>query len=180
MMRLGTVLWLVLVLAAGFTTFKVKYAIQDTEDQLRRVRRQTVAEQQEIRVLNAEWTYLNQPERLSELNRRFLGLASISTKQLQRTIEEIPLRPPAAPSDAAVEASPTAAIAPPAAPTLPAVTAVAPRPAPVVAMSAPLHPPIDPAPARPTTAAPVQLAKAGPGETANSLDALIAQIVETR
>jgi hypothetical protein len=109
MMRLGAVLWLVLVLAAGFTTFKVKYAIQDTEDQLRRVRRQTIAEQQEIRVLNAEWTYLNQPERLSDLNRRFLGLAAINTRQLQRTIDEIPLRAPPAPPDAAVEASRSAA-----------------------------------------------------------------------
>ena len=106
MTRLGTVFWLVLVLTAGFTTFKVKYAVQDIEDALNRARRQTIAEQQETRVLTAEWTYLNQPERLAELNRRFLGLAAISAKQLQRSIEEIPLRPPAAPPDALVEASP--------------------------------------------------------------------------
>src|SRR5579863_10308020 len=103
MIRLGVVFWLVLVLAAGFTTFKVKYAVQDLEDELGRVRRQTIAEQQEIRVLTAEWTYLNQPERLAELNRRFLGLASISLKQLQKGIDGIPLRPPAAPPEAPVE-----------------------------------------------------------------------------
>ena len=85
MTRLGTVFWLVLVLAAGFTTFKVKYAVQDIEDALNRARRQTIAEQQETRVLTAEWTYLNQPERLAELNRRFLGLAGITAKQLQRS-----------------------------------------------------------------------------------------------
>lgn len=193
MMRLGTVFWLVLVLAAGFTTFKVKYAIQDTEDQLRRVRRQTFAEQQEIRVLNAEWTYLNQPERLSDLNRRFLGLAAINARQLQRTIDEIPLRAPgtttAAPLEVAVEAS-TA----PAAPTPPtdATVALAPVPPPLVppanranamdealAASGPQSP-ADATPARPAKAAPVQLAKAGPADTAKSLDALIAHIVETR
>src|ERR1700686_4695934 len=97
MTRLGTVFWLVLVLAAGFTTFKVKYAVQDIEDELNRTRRQTIAEQQETRVLTAEWTYLNQPERLAELNRRFLGLAAVTTKQLQRSIGEIPLRGPGAP-----------------------------------------------------------------------------------
>src|SRR5712671_1227622 len=97
MTRLGTVFWVVVVLAAGFTTFKVKYAVQDIEDELNRARRQTIAEQQETRVLTAEWTYLNQPERLAELNRRFLGLAATSTKQLQRSVEEIPLRAPAAP-----------------------------------------------------------------------------------
>ena len=32
------------VLAAGFTTFKVKYAVQDIEDELNRARRQTIAE----------------------------------------------------------------------------------------------------------------------------------------
>src|SRR5216683_6198005 len=110
MTRLGTVFWLVLVLAAGFTTFKVKYAVQDIEDELNRARRQVIAEQQESRVLTAEWTYLNQPERLAELNRRFLGLAAITAKHLQRGIAESPLRAPAAPPaaspDMLVEATP--------------------------------------------------------------------------
>src|SRR5207302_121288 len=104
MTRLGILFWLLLVLASGFTTFKVKYAVQDIEDELSRVRRQTIAEQQEIRVLTAEWTYLNQPERLAELNRRFLGLAPIGTKQLQQRIEDIPLRPPPAPPDVVIGA----------------------------------------------------------------------------
>ena len=174
MTRLGTVFWVALVLTAGFTTFKVKYAVQDIEDELNRVRRQTIAEQQEIRVLTAEWTYLNQPERLTELNRRFLGLASITTKQLQRSIEEIPLRAPAAPPDSLdvlVEATlgpdaPQAAASP--LPVTPQATA---PPLPVTPAA------LGPAPAG--TAVPVQLAKAGPAQTASSLDALIAQIAET-
>src|SRR5260221_9451505 len=104
MTRLGTVFWLVLVLAAGFTTFKVKYAVQDIEEQLNRARRQTIAEQQETRVLTAEWTYLNQPERLAELNRRFLRVAAISAQQPQRNIQGNPLRPPAPPPRALVQA----------------------------------------------------------------------------
>src|SRR5713101_5428513 len=105
MTRLGAVFWFVLVLVVGFTTFKVKYAVQDIEDQLNRVRRHTIAEQQEIRVLTAEWTYLNQPERLADLNQRFLGLAPIAAKQLQRTIADVPLRAAAAP-DIVVAADP--------------------------------------------------------------------------
>jgi len=147
MTRLGTVFWVALVLTAGFTTFKVKYAVQDIEEELNRVHRQTIAEQQEIRVLTAEWTYLNQPERLTELNRRFLGLASITARQLQRSIEEITLRAPAARPDVPAEATPG---------------------------------PAAPSPAPAESDAPVQLAKADPAETASSLDALIAQIVETR
>jgi len=98
MIRFGALFWLALVVAAGFVTFKVKYAVQDLEDELNRVKKQTVAEQQEIRVLSAEWTYLNQPERLAELNRRFLQLAPIGPKQLQQKVEDIPLRPLPAPA----------------------------------------------------------------------------------
>src|SRR5258708_35406723 len=119
MTRLGAVFWLGLVLAAGFTTFKVKYAVQDIEDELNRARRQTIAEQQETRVLTAEWTYLNQPERLAELNRRFLGLAALTAQQLQRGIEDIPPRAPPAPPHVLAEASPGPPAPPAAAAPLP-------------------------------------------------------------
>jgi hypothetical protein len=162
MTRLGTLVWFVLVLAAGFATFKVKYAVQNIEDQLTRVRKQTVAEQQEIRVLTAEWTYLTQPERLAELNRRFIGLQPISAKQLQHAISDLPMR------------------ARPAAPDTVVATAVSP---PVVAQAAaPAVPaPVTTATAGPTPqrTAPVQLAKASPAAP-KSLDALITQIAETR
>jgi cell division protein FtsL len=164
MTRLGALFWFVLVLAAGFTTFKVKYAVQDIADQLNRVRTQTIAEQQEIRVLTAEWTYLNQPERLAELNQRFLGLAPPAARQLQGSIADIALRPPPPAPDVMVEASPEAAASP-----IPAGLAVTPA---VVN------------PAAANSAARVQLAKAGPNAASNaapgSLDALIAQIAEAR
>jgi cell division protein FtsL len=156
--RLSAIFWLVLVVAAGFTTFRVKYAVQDIEDQLNRVRKQTIAERQEIRVLTAEWTYLNQPERLAELNRRFLGLAPIAAKQLQHSIAEIPLRAPPAP-DILVAANPDPGAARPPAAALP----IAPAALGVTA-------------AKP--AAPIRLATAGPAQTVASLDALIAQIAE--
>jgi len=166
--RLSAIFWLVLVVVAGFTTFKVKYAVQDIEDELNRVRKQTIAEQQEIRVLTAEWTYLNQPERLAELNKRFLGLAPVTAKQLQHNIADIPLRAPAA--DMLVAANPAAPpMATPAAlaggGTKPAAGPVAPA-----ALAA--------ATAKPVV--PVRLATAPPPQRLASLDALIAQIVETR
>ena len=162
MTRLGALVWFVLVLMAGFTTFKVKYAVQDIEDQLARVRKQTVAEQQEIRVLNAEWTYLSQPERLAELNQRFLGLQPIAPRQSPRSIADLPLRPPPpAAVEAVVAANPGTA------------------PPPIPAAAAPITPaPITPAPSG--AALPVRLATAGAATAPASLDALIAQIAETR
>jgi hypothetical protein len=226
MTRLGVVFWCVLVAVAGFTTFKVKYAVQDIEDQLNRVRRHTIAEQQEIRVLTAEWTYLTQPERLADLNRRFLQLAPIAARQMQRSIADIPLRAPAAPATppdvapdvppdvvagvspdpdapptsapAALTVTPAAAPSPagalPATPAAPAPTVPGPpalgpgvaKPGSLDALVALVVTPaaaaapaaLGPAGAKP--AARVQLAKAGPAPTPGALDALIAQIADTR
>ena len=132
MFRFASLLWLALVAVTGFATFKVKYAVQDIEEELNKVRRQTVAEQQEIHVLRAEWTALTQPERLADLNRRFLSLAAITPKQLQRKIDEIPLR-------LVPEPEPVIAAAPAPEPATAPATPVA-TPATPVAAAAPVPP----------------------------------------
>jgi cell division protein FtsL len=170
MTRLGALVWFVLVLAAGFATFKVKYAVQDAEDQLTRARKQTIAERQEIRVLTAEWTYLNQPERLADLNQRFLGLVPITAKQLQQKIADIPWRVPPAAPDAVVAAAPAGAA--PQAPQAAQVPQVPQAPLAVIPAA------LGPGPA--SAGLPVRLAKAEPAAMPKSLDALIAQIAEAR
>jgi len=106
MIRIASLFWLALVALSGFATFKVKYTVQDIEEELNKARKQTIAEQQEIHVLRAEWTALNQPERLAELNRRVLSLAAITPKQLQHRIEDIPLRPMPEPAEPLIAAAP--------------------------------------------------------------------------
>ncbi|HEX6442805.1 MAG TPA: hypothetical protein VF007_11505 [Stellaceae bacterium] len=194
MIRLGALFWLALVVAAGFVTFKVKYAVQDLEDELNRVKKQTIAEQQEIRVLSAEWTYLTQPERLAELNRRFLQLGPIGPKQLQQKIEDIPLRPlpvsPPAPPDMLI--AKTDPPAPPGAASVPADAApVAAVPAVPNGMSALAaltigqalanELPAAPASPKPIPAKPaaLRLAKAS-ASPPRSLDELFSQVAETR
>ncbi len=183
MTKLGVAFWIGLVLASGFTTFKVKHAVQDIDDEVNRLRKQAIAEQQETRVLTAEWTYLNQPERLAELNRAFLQLTPITPKQLQIRVEDIPLRAPSAAPDMLVAANPPAVPQPAAMP--PAVPAATIPRVPMTAAAAPGAVPA-PAPAAPVPVAvpvaaaaaarpPVRLAKASVG----SLDALIAHIAET-
>lgn len=132
MIRLAAVFWIALVALTGFGMFKVKYGVQSLEDELNRVRKQTLAEQQEMRVLNAEWSYLTQPERLSELNRRFLTLAPIPTKDYQQSLAELPRRPTSAPAEDmfALDTPGAASSAAVAAPAVPA-------PAPVVAAAVP-------------------------------------------
>jgi hypothetical protein len=112
MVKVGTLFWLVLVSATGFAMFGVKYQVQALEDELARTKRATTAEEHEIRVLDAEWAYLTRPETLEAMNRQFLSLTPISTKQLHSTAADIPLRPvPPAPPPAAAPAEATTVVA---------------------------------------------------------------------
>jgi hypothetical protein len=206
MIRFASLLWLALVAVTGFATFKVKYTVQDIEDELSKARRQTIAEQQEIHVLRAEWTALNQPERLADLNRRFLSLAAVTPKQLQRKIEDIPLRPVPEPAEPLIASAPAPE---PATPPQPApaedqlaATTTAPTPQPAVAKlqliataeAAPARQPTvaDIPPDRPAAVpatlkqavgkpeARAQLAKGAGARQPGSLDRLISEIAGSR
>ena len=194
MIRLASLFWLALVAVTGFATFKVKYAVQDIEDELNKVRRHTVAEQQEIHILRAEWTSLNQPERLADLNRRLLSLAALAPKQLQRKIEDIPLRPVPEPAEPLIAAAPEPTVPQPAAAdvhapadTVTPVAAAAPHPAlpkiQLIATAEAAPAVVAPATSKQTPGKPeskAQLAKAGTARQPRSLDRLISEIAESR
>ena len=196
MIRVGTLFWLVLVSATGFAMFGVKYQVQALEDELGRTNRATAAEEHEIRVLDAEWAYLTRPETLEAMNRRYLSLGPIVTRQLHATATGIPLRPPppAPPPEPPVVVA-TAEPAPPPGP---------PASAPEVVPETTPEPPLPQAAAEPPAtqsalrampalldkpAAALQFAKAAPVKAAakpsaprraKSLDDLIAQIMTSR
>ena len=111
MSRLGGAFWFVVVIATGMTNFIVKQTVQNLDDQLTKVRRKTVVEQKELHELSADWTFLNQPELLARLNKRYVGLVPVSPKQIVASIDSLPLRPAAEPpSDTAPQ---IAALTPP-------------------------------------------------------------------
>jgi hypothetical protein len=203
MIRLGTLFWLVLVSATGFAMFGVKYQVQALEDELARTNRATAAEEHELRVLEAEWAYLTRPATLEAMNRQFLSLSPIATKQLHATAADIPLRPPPPPAEPPPVEPPVvvaAAEPAPAASTPPSAPEGVPVPAPELATpQAAAEPPVTqsalramPALLEKPAAAP-QLAKAvpvkaaakpgppaSPPRRAKSLDDLIAQIMTSR
>ena len=203
MIRLGTLFWLVLVSATGFAMFGVKYQVQALEDELARTNRATAAEEHELRVLEAEWAYLTRPATLEAMNRQFLSLSPIATKQLHATAADIPLRPPPPPAEPPSVEPPAvvaAAEPAPAASTPPSAPEGVPVPAPELATpQAAAEPPVTqsalramPALLEKPAAAP-QFAKAVPVKAAakpsapasaprraKSLDDLIAQIMTSR
>jgi len=98
MIRLTTLIWVALASVVGFGLFQLKHKVQDLEDELARLNRAVLAEQQAIHVLKAEWSYINQPQRLEALALRHLDLQPLTPEQLgaladvpMRTQEEVPI-----------------------------------------------------------------------------------------
>jgi hypothetical protein len=194
MIRLGALFWLVLVSATGFAMFGVKYQVQALEDELARTNRAIAAEEHETHVLDAEWAYLTRPETLEAMNRQFMSLTPISTKQLRTTVADIPMRPPPpAPPPAPVESAAVVAAAEPSVPPSQSDGVPAQTSAPVKAeveppqttsalraMPALLDKPAVPPPQQLAKGAPAKTARPTPPRRAKSLDDLIAQIMTSR
>jgi hypothetical protein len=66
-------MWIPLAIGVGVSMFLLKYEVQALEDELVAKQTQVVRDRAAIRVLEAEWTYLNDPERLRELSAQYLG-----------------------------------------------------------------------------------------------------------
>ncbi len=82
---------LALVAILAFGLFALKYEVRGLEAELARLEREAQAEQEAMRVLNAEWSYLNRPERLRALSERYLPLTAVSARQIGG-IELLPSR----------------------------------------------------------------------------------------
>jgi len=74
MIRPGNIFWIGLALTLGYGLYHLKHEVKALEDELFRLNRQILAEQQAIHVLRAEWSYINQPQRLQSLSQRHLDL----------------------------------------------------------------------------------------------------------
>jgi hypothetical protein len=92
MIRPITILWTTLAATAGFGLFHLKHEVQALEDELVRLNRQILAEQQSIHVLKAEWAFVNQPHRLEALAQRYLDLEPLKPRQVGR-VADLPPRP---------------------------------------------------------------------------------------
>ena len=72
-MRASHFMWAILTIAVGVALFLLKHKVQELEHQLVAKRAQIVRDRGAIRVLEAEWTYLNNPERLRRQSEEYLG-----------------------------------------------------------------------------------------------------------
>lgn len=95
-MRRSILLWFLVATCVGVALFLVKHEVQRREDQLAALHREILASQEAIHVLEAEWSYLNRPDRLEALVRRHLDLVPLETHRLG-ALDALPMRLPPVP-----------------------------------------------------------------------------------
>ena len=71
--------------------YAMKYEVERLDAQVTALTRTLARQEETLQVLEAEWSFLNRPDRLSELTARHLELKPVAVRQLG-ALEAIPLR----------------------------------------------------------------------------------------
>lgn len=106
MIRTGSILCLSLVALSAGALFNVSYQVEDLLRQKSRLTRAIASEHESIRVLQAEWAFLNRPERIEALARKHLAMQpalaeqTLSDSQLAARLAALPAPVPPAPASA--------------------------------------------------------------------------------
>lgn len=85
-------LWFFLSILIGAVLFQTTQRVSDGRQKLFLLTQSLQDEEETLRVLQAEWSYLNQPDRLEKLSREYLKLSPMKGRQFARA-DSLPLRP---------------------------------------------------------------------------------------
>jgi hypothetical protein len=98
MIRISAFVWILVLALLGVGLFQVKYNVQSKEAELRGINKRIEANRSAIHVLDAEWSYLNDPTRLADLTRRHTDLTPTQATQIKH-FTDLPPRPATAQPD---------------------------------------------------------------------------------
>ncbi len=90
MIRVLNIVLILAVVGISVGLYDIKYRAEIAERRVQTIEHQIASEQESIRVLRAEWSYLNQPERLQELARRYTKLEPLQASQIG-TFADVPM-----------------------------------------------------------------------------------------
>lgn len=136
MIRISAFIWILVLGLLGVGLFQVKYNVQSKEAELRTINKQIDANRSAIHVLDAEWSYLNDPTRLADLTRRHTDLTPTQASQIKH-FADLPPRPATAqPSLPALSSAAPNTGMPSSSPAAPTATAAAAPAAGIIPVSA--------------------------------------------
>lgn len=81
-MKHSTIFLILMAAAISVALFVVKYRVQDLEAEFKNVNRQFLISQEDLHVLRAEWSHLNQPHRLRQLAGQYLEIGPLDAKRI--------------------------------------------------------------------------------------------------
>lgn len=156
-MRKSALVWIALAVISGAALFHTSQKVTDGRTKLDTIIARTAKENEALRVLEAEWAYLNQPGKLEKLVKHYLDLTPLKGKQFgkvedftARTEEAVASALPAPEAEKAPVKTPAAMPQKPIVKIIPAATPPVVKPAPkrpVEARATPKYPPQPAAPA---------------------------------
>lgn len=82
MIKLRHVIISLILGLAIFGLFQIKFKVQHLNAEMKELRKQLSSENELVHVLKAEWAYLNQPDRLQRLSKKFLEVGEIKSDQI--------------------------------------------------------------------------------------------------
>ncbi|MBM3518030.1 MAG: hypothetical protein FJX56_09205 [Alphaproteobacteria bacterium] len=112
MIRPWTLGALAVVAVLAAIVFRLKGEVQRLEDRIATLEQAIIAEGEAIRVLDAEWSYLNRPERLASLTAKHLGLVPMVGPQMIASVADLPYPVPAAEAPLLAEDRPAPGLEP--------------------------------------------------------------------
>jgi hypothetical protein len=110
MIRPFTCLAFLLACGSGLYLYQSKHRVKVLDEQIAQVAHATDALREQTRMLSAEWTLLNDPERLRQLANQFLSLQTVSPNQFTSLADldtRLPPVPPPAPPPPTTDTSPS-------------------------------------------------------------------------
>ena len=87
--RMSPILSLVLSVILGAGLFTTSEAVQRTEKDLKVLQQKLAAEQENLHILEAEWAYLNRPDRLEQLAAQYLSIGQAETGHILASLDVI-------------------------------------------------------------------------------------------
>jgi len=82
-LRFNTVIYFACFAIAAYALYMVKFSVQNLQREVAQTRAELAQEKETLHLLNAEWAYLNRPDRLRRLADAHLNLVPLDSRRME-------------------------------------------------------------------------------------------------